>query len=75
MLFSYFPLFTRSLSAVPALKRTFFEAAILISLPVLGFLPVLAALSPTLKDPKPIKVTSSPFTIALETSQNQRNDV
>ena len=47
-------------SSEPALKRTTFLAAILISLPVCGFLPFLAALEVIAKVPKPTKVNLSP---------------
>ena len=45
----------------PALKRTTFLAAILISLPVCGLRPVLAALLETEKDPNPTREILSPF--------------
>ena len=48
-------------SAAPALKRAFFEAGILISLPVAGLRPLPAARSRTEKVPKPTRRTSSPF--------------
>jgi len=49
------------LRSFPALKTGTLLAAILISVPVLGFLPVRAALPFTLKLPKPVKRTSFPL--------------
>lgn len=49
---SYF-LFTKSFNALPALKTGAFDAGILISSLVCGFLPFLAALFLTSKDPNP----------------------
>ena len=46
---------------LPAENAGTFLAAILISLPVCGFLPVRAALCLRSKVPKPTKVTFSPF--------------
>ena len=46
---------------LPAEKAGTFLAAILIALPVCGFLPVLAALCLRSKVPKPTKVTLLPF--------------
>src|SRR5208337_1286937 len=48
-------------SAAPGLKRAFFDAAILISLPVAGLRPFPAARSRTEKVPNPTRRTSSPF--------------
>src|SRR5690606_16342402 len=56
---------TASLSALPALKPGFIEAAILISSPVRGLRPVRAARLRTSKVPKPTRVTLSPFFRAL----------
>ena len=57
---NYF-LFTNSLNFLPAEKAGTVLAAILISLPVCGFLPVLAALFLDSNVPKPTKVTFSPL--------------
>ena len=51
--------FTFSLKALPALKTGVLLAAILISAPVAGFLPVLASLCLQEKVPKPTSVTGS----------------
>ncbi len=56
-----------SLSSLPALKTGTLLAAILISSPALGFLPVRAALPFTLKLPKPVKRTSYPLLSAAFT--------
>src|SRR5271157_1696868 len=53
--------FTASFNALPAVNFGTFLAAILIGLPVWGFLPVLAALLETEKVPKPTRVTLPPF--------------
>jgi hypothetical protein len=50
-----------SLSVFQALNDGDFEAAILIFSHVAGFLQSLAFLSVTLKVPKPVSATSSPF--------------
>src|ERR1039458_1060302 len=60
-------LFSAPLRAAPALKRAFFDAAILISLPVAGLRPLPAARSRTEKVPKPTRRTSSPFLSDLAT--------
>jgi len=52
---------TASFNPFPALNFGVFIAGILIFSPVLGFLPSLAALAPTLNEPKPIKVISPPL--------------
>ena len=49
----YYFLFTKSFNALPALKTGAFDAGILISSLVCGFLPFLAALFLTSKDPNP----------------------
>jgi hypothetical protein len=61
-------LFTASLNALPAENFGTFLAAILIALPVLGFLPVLAFLLESEKVPKPTRDTLSPFFTALVTA-------
>jgi len=62
--------FTALDSAVPALKRATFLAAILISLPVCGLRPVRAERSLTLKVPKPMSCTLSPRAKASESTSN-----
>ena len=57
---NYF-LLTNSLNFLPAENAGTVLAAILISLPVCGFLPVLAALFLDSKVPNPTKVTLLPF--------------
>ena len=57
---NYF-LLTASFKDLPALNTGALEAAILISSPVWGFLPFLAALFLTSKEPKPTNVIFSPF--------------
>ena len=52
--------FISSLSCFPARNFGFFDAGIWIDSPVLGFLPVLALVSATLKVPKPAILTSPP---------------
>ena len=52
---------TASLSLAPTLNVTALVAGILICWPVPGFLPILSGLLTTLKVPKPINGTSSPF--------------
>ena len=59
-IFNYF-LFTNSFSCLPALNTGAFDAGILISSLVCGFLPFLAALFLTSKDPNPTNCTFSPF--------------
>src|ERR1700734_2053667 len=59
--FAAFFVFRLAFRAAPALKRAFFEAAILISLPVAGLRPLPAARSRTENVPKPTGRTSSPF--------------
>ena len=54
-------MFTKSFNALPALNTGAFDAGILISSFVLGFLPFLAALFLTSKDPNPTNWTLSPF--------------
>ncbi len=54
-----------SLSALPALNTGCLEALILISSPVCGLRPIRAERLRTVKEPKPIKVTLSPFLSAL----------
>src|SRR5512135_2055120 len=63
----YFFLATASFRALPARNLGTLAAAILISLPVCGFLPVRAFLLATSKLPKPTSVTRSPFFRALLT--------
>src|SRR5690606_23197891 len=63
----YFFLFTAPSKSAPALNFTTFFAAILIVLPVCGFLPSLAALLETEKEPNPTKETLSPFFKVLAT--------
>ena len=58
--------FTNSLNFLPAENTGTFLAAILISLPVCGFLPVLAALSLRSNVPKPTRVTLSPFLLLFQ---------
>ena len=53
--------FTAAFRALPGVNLTTFLAGILISLPVWGFRPTRAFLLPTLKVPKPTKVTAWPF--------------
>jgi hypothetical protein len=60
-LFSLMFYLTASFNPFPALNFGVFIAGILIFSPVLGFLPSLAALAPTLNVPKPVRVTSSPL--------------
>ena len=64
---SYF-LLTKSFKAFPALNTGAFEAGILISSLVCGFLPFLAALFLTSKEPNPTNCTLSPFTNASVTT-------
>ena len=52
--------FISSFNCLPARNFGFFDAAICIDSPVLGFLPVLALVSATLKVPKPAILTSPP---------------
>src|ERR1019366_5292548 len=52
-------------NSAPALNLATFLAAILIAFPVCGFLPVLAALLATEKEPKPTNATLSPFLSAF----------
>src|SRR5512133_1361728 len=54
----------RSFSALPGVNLPFVLAAILIALPVCGFLPVRAARVTALNVPKPTRVTLSPALIA-----------
>jgi len=61
---SHFTAFRRRL---PGLNFATFDAGILISPPVLGFLPVLAFLFATEKVPNPGRVSLSPFFRALVT--------
>ena len=49
------------LSSLPGLNFTTFLAAIVIGLPVWGFLPVLAFLFERENEPKPTRATLSPF--------------
>src|SRR5919197_1429135 len=58
---------TSSLSALPGRNLGMFAAAILISLPVCGFLPVRALRLETSNVPKPTSVTRSPFARAVLT--------
>jgi len=57
----------RSFSALPGLNLPEVLAAILISLPVAGFLPIRALRVTAEKVPKPIRVTLSPALIAVST--------
>ena len=52
---------TASLRALPTVNLGLFEAGICIDSPVLGFLPVVAFLSLTLKFPNPTILTFSPL--------------
>src|ERR1035437_9030988 len=52
---------TRFLRVAPALNLATFLAAILIGFPVCGLRPVLAALFAIEKEPKPTRITPSPF--------------
>ena len=63
---NYLPL-TTSLNFLPAENTGTVLAGILISLPVWGFLPFLAALLRGSKVPKPTKVTFLPLETVLET--------
>ena len=54
-------MFTKSFNALPALNTGAFDAGILISSLVCGFLPFLAALFLTSKEPNPTNWTLSPF--------------
>ena len=63
----FFP-FTRFLRAAPALNLGLLEAAILISFPVWGLRPVLAALLATSKVPNPISWIFPPFLSSLDTT-------
>ncbi len=54
-------LLTASFNACPAENEGALQAAILIVSPVRWFLPSLAFLSDTLKEPKPMSCTCSPF--------------
>jgi len=63
----YFFLFTVSLKVWPTLKRTAFEAAILMASPVAGLRPLRAARLENEKLPKPVICTVSPFVTALVT--------
>jgi hypothetical protein len=56
---------TEPTSSLPGLNLTTFLAAILISLPVCGFLPVLAARFATENEQNQTKATLSPFFRAL----------
>ena len=58
-------LLTASLNALPAENLAVFAAGILISAPVAGLRPSLAALLPDLKVPKPISCTTPPLVTAL----------
>ena len=62
MIFLFIYLLTTSFNAFPALNTGDLEAGILISSLVCGFLPFLAALFLTSKEPKPTNWTLSPFT-------------
>ena len=64
---NYF-LFTKSFNAFPALNTGAFDAGIFISSLVCGFLPFLAALFLTSKEPKPTNCTFSPLTNASVTT-------
>ena len=69
---------TESFKVLPTTNLTFFPAGILISLPVLGFLPFLAFVFITLKLPKPIKETSSSFfkdSKIVSTNESKNNSV
>ena len=55
MAFFIYYLFTAAFNLEPVLNLTEFEAAILTTAPVLGFLPFLAALFDTLNTPNPVK--------------------
>ena len=68
-------MFTKSFNALPALNTGAFDAGILISSLVCGFLPFLAALFLTSKDPNPTNWTLSPFTKdSVTTSTNAFTD-
>ena len=68
-------MFTKSFNALPALNTGAFDAGILISSLVCGFLPFLAALFLTSKDPNPTNWTLSPFLSAsVTTSTNAFTD-
>ncbi len=62
--------FTALFSALPAVNFGTFLAGILISLPVWGFRPTRAFRLPTLKVPKPTKVTACPFFIPFLIASN-----
>ena len=66
-IFTNYLLFTKSFNALPALNTGAFEAGILISSLVWGFLPFLAALFLTSKEPNPTNWTLSPSTNASVT--------
>lgn len=66
--FYFFYLFTLSLRAFPALNEGVVVAVILISSPVCGFLPVLAALSLVSKVPNPTNWTFPLLANSLETT-------
>jgi len=63
----FFP-FTRFLRAAPALNLGLLEAAILISFPVWGLRPILAALLATSKVPNPMSWIFPPFLSYLATT-------
>jgi len=64
-------LLTKSFKALPALNTGAFDAGILISSLVCGFLPFLAALFLTSKEPNPTNCTLSPLTkLSVITSTN-----
>jgi hypothetical protein len=67
--------FTALFSALPAVNFGTFLAGILISLPVWGFRPTRAFRLPTLKVPKPTRVTACPFFRALEIAVNVQETV
>ena len=70
----YYFLLTASFNAFPALKAGTVAAAILISSPVCGFLPFLAALFLASKEPNPTNWTLSPFfNVASTTSTKAFN--
>ena len=68
-------MFTKSFKAFPALNTGAFDAGILISSLVCGFLPFLAALFLTSKDPNPTNWILSPFfNASVTTSTNAFTD-
>ena len=68
-------MFTKSFNALPALNTGAFDAGILISSFVCGFLPFLAALFLTSKEPNPTNWTLSPsINASVITSTNAFTD-